>query len=210
MSWISVGVGAATGIAQIAAAGKRKKERALEAQAANIPKFAGSPSLDQYYQQALQQANTAAQQSAMYKQGQNLAARNLAQGASLIQTGNIGQGAVSKLVQGANDATMSNLARAEAQKEQRFGRLGQAVGMKSAEDVRKFQINQMQPWEAKYNLLAARAAQAAQQQQAGLQNITGAATTGAYIAALGKGKNKSNRNQQNQPEETGYEYDNRI
>ena len=50
---------------------------------------------------------------------------------------------------------------AEAQKEARFGRLGQAAQMKSAEDYQKFQINQMQPWETKYNLLAARAAQAA-------------------------------------------------
>lgn len=176
----AVGIGAAlkgtTGLVQAISARKGAKERAVEAQAANMPKYAGSQSLDQYYQQALQQANTAASQSAMYKQGQNLANRNLAQGISLVQTGNIGQGGVSKLVQGANDASMRNLTQAESQKEQRFGRLGQATQMKSADDLRKFQINQQQPWETKYNLLAAKAAAAAQQQQAGWQNLAGAGT----------------------------------
>jgi hypothetical protein len=191
---IGEGVKGVTGLAQLLFSGKRKKERAVEGEIANMPKFAGSPSLDQYYQQALQQANTAAAQSALYKQGQNLANRNLAQGVGLVQTGNIGQGGVSRLVQGANDATMSNLGRAEAQKEQRFGRLGQAAQMKSAEDFRKFQINQMQPWEAKYNLLAARAAAAAGQQQSGWQNIAGAGTGVAGMYAYGAGKKDSEKN----------------
>lgn len=190
MSWVAIGVGAGTqaaaGLAQILTAGKRKKERAVEAQAANMPKYAGSQSLEQYYQQALQQANTAAQQSALYKQGQNLANRNLATGLASLSTRPGGQGAVAGLVQGANDASMSNLARAEAQKEQRFGRLGQAAQMKTAENYKQFQINQMQPWETKYNLLAARAAAAAAQQQAGWQNLTGAGTTAASGAALKK------------------------
>jgi hypothetical protein len=205
---IGAGIKGGTGIAQLLASGKRKKERELEAQTANMPKYAGSQSLDQYYQQALQQANTAAAQSAMYKQGQNLANRNLAQGLSLVQTGNIGQGGVSKLVQGANDATMRNLTQAEAQKEQRFGRLGQAAQMKSAEDFRKFQINQQQPWETKYNLLASRAAAAAQQQQAGFQNLSGAGTDVA-TGLLYKNK-KTKGGNTTQDNSGGYDYDNRI
>jgi len=182
MSWIAVGiagVGAATGIAQIATSGKKKKERALEAQAANSPKYGGNAGIDTYYQQALQQANTAASQSALYKQGQNMANRNLAAGLGSLNTRQGGQGAVAGLVQGANDTSMRNLAQAEGQKERRFGVLGQATQMKAGEDWKKFQINQQQPWETKYNLLAAKAAQAAAQEQAGWQNITGAATSAA-------------------------------
>jgi len=189
MSWIGigVGVGAATGLGQVLFSGKKKKERALEAQAANAPKYGGNQGIDTYYQQALQQANTAASQSALYKQGQNMANRNLASGLSALNTRQGGQGAVAGLVQGANDTSMRNLAQAEGQKERRFGVLGQATQMKAGEDWKKFQINQQQPWETKYNLLAAKAAQAAQQQQAGFQNIAGAATS-----AITAGSSKKN------------------
>lgn len=187
MSWLSVGVGAASGIAQIIGAGKRKKEKALEAQAANAPKYGGDQSIADYFQQAKQQANTAAQQSALFKQGQQLQQRNLASGLAGSNIAKGGQGLVSNLVQGANDASMRNLAGAEAQKERRFGQLGSATQMKSADDMRKFQINQQQPWETKYNLLAARASQAANQQAAGFSNISGAVTSAGRVLAAKAG-----------------------
>lgn len=191
MTWVAAGVGAGvsalSGIAQIATSGKKKKERALEAQAANAPKYGGNEGIDKYYQQALEQANTSASQSALYKQGQNLANRNLAAGLGALSTRPGGQGAVAGLVQGASDTSMRNLAQAEAQKERRFGTLGQATQMKAGEDWKKFQINQQQPWETKYNLLAAKAARAAEQQQAGFQNISSAAS-GLLTTAASQGK----------------------
>ena len=48
----------------------------------------------------------------------------------------------------------------------------------------------MQPWETKYNLLAAKAAAAGQQQQAGWQNIFSGLQTG--MTALGNKKNSDN------------------
>ena len=176
---ISAGAGIITGLAQALTSGKKKKEAALEAQAANAPKYAGSSTLDQYYQQSLQRANTAAEQSALYKGQINQANRALAAGVGATTASGGGQGAIAKLVQGNVDATGRALAGAEQQKEQRFNQLGQVTQQKSAEDYKKFQINQMQPWETKYNLLAAKAAQAAAQKQAGLQNIVGSATSAA-------------------------------
>lgn len=188
---IMAGVSALGGLGQILTAGKRKKERELEAQAAKAPKYTGSSALDQYYQQSLQQAMTPAAQSALYKQQQNMIGRNVASGLAGINMGRRGgQGALQGLVQGASDASMRNLAAAEQQKESRFARLGSVTSQKAAEDYRKFQINQMQPWETKYNLLAAKAAAAGQQQQAGWQNIFSGLQTG--MTALGNKKNSDN------------------
>lgn len=182
-------VGGVGGLLQTAFAGKRRKERELEAQAAQQPQYAGSPALSQYYQQALQQANTAAQQSALYKQQQQQIGRNLATGLAATGFRPGGQAAVSGLVQGATDASMRNLAQAENLREQRFGRLGQAAQAKSAEDLRRFQMNQLQPWQTKFNMLAQRAAQAAAQQQAGLSNLASAASNAARVAAAGLSNN---------------------
>lgn len=176
---VAAGIGALTGLAQALTSGKKKKEAALEAQAASAPKYAGSSALDQYYQQSLQKANTAAEQSSLYKGQINQANRALAAGIGATTASGGGQGAIAKLVQGNTDATGRALGMAEQQKEQRFNQLGQVTQEKSAEDMRKFQINQMQPWETKYNLLAAKAAQAAAQKQAGLSNIVSSATNAA-------------------------------
>lgn len=178
MSYVALGVAGVTGIVQIAAAQKKKKEAELEAHASNSPKYTGSNTLEKYYQQSQQLANTAAQNSALYKQNQNQANRNLGAGLSATNVIQGGQGAVAGLVSGANDAAGRNIAGAEAQKERRFTQLGQVTQMKSADDFKKFQINQQQPWETKYNILAAKAAAAAAQQQAGFSNLTSAGTAG--------------------------------
>jgi len=179
---VGAGVAALGGGIQMLTAQKGKKEKALESFAQGMPKYAGSSALDQYYQQSLQKANTAATQSALYKQQQQQINRQLGMGLS----GAGGQGDVARLIQGTTDASMRSLAGAEQQKEGRFAQLGNVTAQKSAEDMRKFQINQMQPFEAKYNLLAQKAAQAAQQQQAGLQNIIGAGTSLMSAAMMNK------------------------
>jgi hypothetical protein len=189
---IPVGAQLLGGALQAAFSGKREKEAALEQQAANAPKYQGSSALNDYYQKSLQQANTAAQQSAMYKQNMNLIRRNLAQGlAAGAGSGQLGQGGVAKLVAGANDASSNALVGAEQQRERRFAQLGNVTQQKAGEDFRKFQINQQAPWETKYNLLAAKAAKAAEQQAAGLSNIYGGLTQGAKLASTYDPKTKT-------------------
>lgn len=193
----STGVGALVGAFQALTSGQKKKEKALEAQAANAPKYGGNQGISDYFQQARQQANTAAQQSDLFKQSQLMQQRNMASGLAGSNVAKGGQGLVSRLVQGANDAAGQSLVQAQAQKERRFGQFGQAVQMKSADDWKKWQINVQQPWETKYNLLAAKAAAAAQQKQAGLQNITGGlmnmgtALAGSYSKNYNSGNNDS-------------------
>ena len=186
---IGGGVAAAGGLAQILTAGKKKKEKALESFAGTAPKWGGSGALDQYYQQSLQQANTGAQQSSLYKQQMNQANRMMGAGVAGLNSRQGGQGDVARLVQTGADLSGKAIAGAEQQKERRFGQLGQVTQAKAAQDYQKFNINQQKPWETKYNLLAAKAAKAAEQQQAGFSNIAGAATS-AITAGIG-GMNKT-------------------
>jgi len=174
----------ASGLGQVLFSGKKKKEKALEAHAANAPKWGGSGALDQYYQQSLQQANTGAQQSSLYKQQMNQANRMMGAGVAGLNSRQGGQGDVARLVQTGADLSGKAIAGAEQQKERRFGQLGQVTQAKAAQDYQKFNINQQKPWETKYNLLAAKAAKAAEQQQAGFANIAGGAQA-AMTAGIG-------------------------
>ena len=172
MSYVAMGITAgAAGFQIIKGAQEKKKAREEKARLeASMPKYAGSGALDQYYQQSLQAANTAPTQSALYKQQQQQINRQMGMGLS----GAGGQGAVARLVQGANDASMRNIVASENLKEQRMGRLGSIVGQKASEDRLKFQINQQQPWETKYSDVIAQGVAGAQTQQMGFQNLSGA------------------------------------
>jgi hypothetical protein len=200
MSWVSLAVGAGTAAYQIigGAIKKKKEQKAFEEMSKKQPKFEGSPELDQYYQQNLQQAMTPAQDSALYKQQQQQIGRSMAQGLAGSNVARGGQSLVSKLTQGATDASMRATAAAEQQKEQRMARLGSIVGMKAAEGQRKFDINQMKPWELQTNILGAKAAGAAQQERAGWQNLSNLAMGGAQLAAYKSmyGKNGGGDNNQ--------------
>lgn len=178
------GVAAGGGLLQAAfgMSAKKKAQAAKDAALANMPKYAGSPELDKYYQEARAQANTPAEQSAMYKASQNLAQRNLATGLGAASSaGTLNQGMVSKLVQGTNDATTKNLMSAYQQKENRFNRLGSVVGQKAQEGLTKFKINEMQPWETKFSDIMAQGQAGAAEEQAGFQNIFGALTSAAQM-----------------------------
>jgi len=176
MSYAMAGIGLGISGAQaiIGAAQKKKAEREKRDAEAKRPKFAGSSELDQLYQQEKMAAATPAQQTAQYKMGEQLSQRNLATGLGAASSaGTLGQGLVSKLVQGTNDASMRNLVTAQNLKEQRMGRLGGLVNQKAAEGLRKFQMNEMQPWEMKYSDAIAKGVAGAQTMQTGFQNMAG-------------------------------------
>lgn len=205
-SALSAGLQVGSSLYQILSAQAKKKQKAFEDFSKTQPQYEGSPELDQYYQQGLQQANTPAQQSALYKGQQQQISRRFAQGLAGSNIASGGQGTVARLAQGATDASMNALGSAEQQREARFNRLGSIVGMKSAERQRKFEINKLRPWELQANILGAKAAGAAQQQRTGMQNLANFASSayqmGAYKDLYGGNKNN---NQTNQDYEVGGE-----
>jgi len=165
MAWAAVGVGAASLVGGLfsqggvndARARQEEEQRKLEIQAKNAPKYQGSAALDKYYTQSQTAANTGAEQSALYKQQMNQTNRLMGAGIAGLGSRPGGQGAVASLVQKGADLSGNAISQAYAQKEQRFGRLGQVAQQKAADDMRKFQINEQNPYETQLGLASARA-----------------------------------------------------
>jgi len=203
MAWAAVGVGAASTLlggvqSLIAGNAQGAAQRELENKIRNAPKYKGSPTLERYYQDAQRLANTAAQQSALYKQQMNQTNRLMGAGIAGLGSRPGGQGAVASLVQKGADLSGNALAQAYGQKEQRFGRLGQVAQAKAADEMKQFQINQQMPWEAGVSLSTAKAQGATRDLMQAQRNMSqginylgmGAAGLINKYAGKGGGKNR--------------------
>lgn len=145
---ITAGAGALTAGGMAIGSNQRRKsrERELDQYAQQSPLYKGSKSIDEYYQQALNRYKENPYQSQQYQLGAMNAQRATAQGLGALQDRRAAIGGISRLALGQN-AAMQNLgAQAEAQRNVRFGQLGGATQMKTAEDYKKFDINQMTPY----------------------------------------------------------------
>ena len=179
MSYLAVGAAAVTvgtGIFQAATSGKNKRARELEQFAKTSPLYKGSKSIDDYYQQALNRYSENPYQSQQYQLGAMNAQRATAQGIGALQDRRSAIGGISRLALGQTSAMQNLGAQAEAQRNQRFGQLGGAAQMKTAEDYKKFDINQMTPYNRMLQLKQYRAQAAADQYNAGMQSIASGAS----------------------------------
>jgi len=195
MAWIAVGAAAVsigTGIYQSASSGKNKRARELEQFAKNSPLYKGSKSIDDYYQQALNRYSENPYQSQQYQLGAMNAQRATAQGIGALQDRRSAIGGISRLALGQTSAMQNLGAQAEAQRNARFGQLGGAAQMKTAEDYKKFDINQMTPYNRMLQLKQWKAQAAADQYNAGMQSIASGASNIAMtgISKGGFGTNK--------------------
>ena len=203
MAWIAVGAAAVsvgTGIYQAASSGKNKRARELEQFAKNSPLYKGSKSIDDYYQQALNRYSENPYQSQQYQLGAMNAQRATAQGIGALQDRRSAIGGISRLALGQTSAMQNLGAQAEAQRNQRFGQLGGAAQMKTAEDYKKFDINQMTPYNRMLQLKQYRAQAAADQYNAGMQSIASGASniamTGVSKGGLDFGNKQSRLSKQ--------------
>jgi hypothetical protein len=176
---------AALGAAQAFGSGRKARERELDAYAKQSPLYKGSKSIDDYYQEAMNRYRENPYQSQQYQMGAMQSRRATAQGLSALQDRRSAIGGVSRL-QANQMGAMQNLgAQAEAQRNQRFGQLGGATQMKTGEDYRKFDINQMTPYNRMLQLKQLKAQAANDRYNAGLQMIGGAASNAALGAMYG-------------------------
>jgi hypothetical protein len=157
-----------TGIGMWQASRAQKKMERLQ-----TPTYAQNAGVLDYYNKALQRYNTNPYESGLYKQQTQQIGRNVAQGLSALNDRRSAVAGVARLVQGANDASLNAGLQAEIRQDGFLRQLGQATGMKAAEDRAAFQQNQIAPYEKKYNLLAMKAAGGNQIANAGLQNVMG-------------------------------------
>jgi len=141
---------------------RRKSQKELETMADNYKPNEGI--LD-YYNKALARYSANPYQSTGYQNQSNQIQRNLATSISSGQDRRQGLMGTAMAVQQANDAGARAAAQAEQQQGAALGQLGQAAGVKSAEDRRKFDM--------KYNLLAMKAGNSASTENQGYRNIFG-------------------------------------
>jgi hypothetical protein len=193
---ISAGAGALTAGGMAIGSNQRRKsrERELDKHAQQSPLYKASKSIDDYYQQAMSRYKENPYQSQQYQLGAMNAQRATAQGLGALQDRRSAIGGISRLALGQN-AAMQNLgAQAEAQKSSRFGQLGNATQMQSAEAYKEFDINKMTPYNRILGLKQMKA-QAANEEyardvanvQTNLSNLSSVGMSGDF-GTLGGGK----------------------
>lgn len=163
---------------------QRKATKALEKM--QSPTYTQNKSILDYYNKSLQKYNVNPYNTDLYRMQEQQANRGLASGIGALQGRGMALAGVNSLVQGRNDNLLRAGAAAEQQQDAALGRLGQAAGMKTAEDQRAFEINQQQPFERKYNLLASKASGGSQIANSGISNIFGAAQSADQMNQINK------------------------
>lgn len=166
---IGAGVGAIQSI--IGGIKAHKAEKKLEN--LETPEYGGSSSIMDYYNKALQRFNTNPYQSQQVQYAQQQADRSQAAGLNALQGRNSAVGGVSRLTALRNDAALKAGAMAEGEQNQRFGQLGEASQLKTADELRMFQQNKIAPYEKKYNLLSMKAGAGNEMMNSGISNIFG-------------------------------------
>lgn len=149
----------------------KKNQKALER--LQSPTYTPNQSILNYYNEALARYGVSPTDSAMYKRQMRDVNRGVTTSINALQDRRTGLGGVSSILRAANDASLNANVAAEQERNRRFGELGGAAGMKANEERTAFDINQMQPFERKYNLLAMKAGANNQTANAGMQNIFG-------------------------------------
>jgi len=176
---------AGLGALQAATSGRGARERELEKYAKQSPLYKGSKSVDDYYQEAMNRYRENPYQSQQYQVGQRNIQRAMSTGLSGLQDRRSAIGGAGRLFGAQADALQNLGAQAEAQRNQRFGQLGGATQMKTGEEYKKFDINQMTPYNRMLQLKQMKAQAANERFNAGLQMIGGAASNAAMGAIYG-------------------------
>jgi hypothetical protein len=181
---IAAGTQALAGAGQAAFSGRKKRERELDAFAKQSPLYKGSKSVDDYYQEAMNRYKENPYQSLQYQVGQKNIQRAMATGLSGLQSRGSAIGGIGRLF-GAQTDAMANLgAQTEAQRNARFGQLGGATQMKTGEEYKKFDINQMTPYNRMLQLKQYKAQAANDRYNAGVQMVGSALGNAASIGVM--------------------------
>jgi hypothetical protein len=177
---------AGVGLAQSIFGGSKAKKAQKQLEGMQTPTYGGSESIMDYYNKALARNNANPYQSQQYQYATGAAARNQAAGIGALQDRRSAVGGISRLTAIGNDAALKAGVQAEQQQNQRFGQLGQAAGMKTADELRQFQQNKLAPYEQKYNLLSAKAGAANNTVNSGMSNIFGGLNSAGQMQMIDK------------------------
>ena len=193
---VAAGAGAAaSGISAIGANQRRKsRESELDAYAKQSPLYQGSKPISEYYQQAMNRYNENPYQSQQYQLGAMNARRATAQGLAALSDRRAGIGGAAKLASIQNAAMQNVVGQSEADKAQRLQELRNSTAMMGQEGTKKYDYNQLTPYNRQVGLEELKGQAAGQQYNAGMQmigqGINSAATlaSAAYKGGYGKSK----------------------
>lgn len=171
------------GLLQSVFGGGKAKKAQKQLENLETPKYEYDKSINDYYNTALQNYNTNPYQSAQYSYATNAANRNTATGINALQDRRSAVGGVSRLAAINNDAALKAGMVAEQQKQQNFGRLGEATNMKYGDNRYAFQMNKIMPYQKQLQLLGMKASAGSTQQNQGMQNLFGGLSNIGTLAA---------------------------
>jgi hypothetical protein len=175
----------------------KKSERALEESLKNTPQYRPNQSILSYYNQALAKYNTNPSDTREYKLAKQDIKQNTVQGLSALRDRRSGLAGTPTLIANENQSLLRAAVNSEREKAREFDVLGRATGMKSGEEGKAFQQNEVYPFEAKYNLLGMKAAgQRADQRQSmsnAYNNLSAAASLYDGGGAYGSEYNQQNK-----------------
>lgn len=181
---MAVGITGGLGLVQAGVGFFKSKKAQSQIQNLQTPNYKPNQAISDYYQQALQKANTSPYASNFYQQAQKTEGRNLATGIGALQDRRSAVGNIGALVQGSDDAQQRAGVQAEGLQRQAFGQLGNAVNMQSADYQRQFEYNKEAPYEKQLQLDQAKAVAGSQMENAGFQNAFGALGSASQIGML--------------------------
>lgn len=189
LAGLAAGTQALLGGAQALTSGVSKREKELDEYAKKSPLYQGGKGIEAYYKEALNRYQESPYQSAAFQQATKAAQRASAGGLRAFQERNAALGAAGRLAAIEGDTIGRAIGAAEANKNQRFGQLGQAAQMQSGEERFKFDVNQMTPYNRNLQLRQFKAQAANDRRNAGLQMIGSAlgnfATGAMYSDGIG-------------------------
>lgn len=164
---------ATSGLGLIQSIGGAIQAKKAQKQLENLqsPAYAPNQGILDYYSKALQKYQTSPYDTLQYKTAVNNAQRGTATGLDSLRGRGGAVAGVSSLIANQDNNLLNAGVQAEKQKAQEFNILGKAAGMKAGEEKTAFNINQMQPFERQYNLLAAKASGGNKIEGAGISNI---------------------------------------
>lgn len=170
MSWVAAAVGAVgLGTSIYGSIKAHKEQKKLEN--AQSPTYTPSQSISDYYQKALQRYSVNPYQGAAYQQQLQSVQQSQANSLNNLQGRREGLAGVGAITANSNNALLGATGAADQRQAQALGQLGEAAGAQTGQQQMAFNINQQQPFERNYNLLAMKAAGANQVANAGMQTF---------------------------------------
>lgn len=176
---IQGGIGIAQGIAGFF--GAKSAQKKLEQ--LQTPVYQPNKAIGDYYNTALSRYNANPYDTQAYGMAKGNAVMGTASGLNALQGRRSALAGVGKLVGIQDNALQRASVAAEDQHNRAFGQLGQATGMKAADDRTAFQYNQVAPYEKQMQLLGAKASGYNKMLSSGIQNLFGGASNFAKLKA---------------------------